>query len=90
VHDAALLGDRVAAQAQARRARPSREPPGRTVTSRIPSEGSAAPTAEPPPKAPVQATITCQAQPANTSSPPARTVHGSGRSLAAARSAPTP
>ena len=38
---------------QARRASPSREPAGMTATSSTPSDGSAAPTPEPPPNAPV-------------------------------------
>ena len=46
---------------QARRTSASREPAGRITTSRSPSVASAAPIPEPPPNAPVQATITCHA-----------------------------
>ena len=70
---------------QARRARPRREPAGSTVTSSKPSSGLAAPTSEPPPNAPVTATITCQASPSKTCSPSARTLQRSGCSETAAR-----
>ena len=63
---------------QARRASPIREPAGMTVTSRTPSDGSATPTPEPPPNAPVTATMTCHASPSNTVASSARTVHRSG------------
>ena len=74
----------------ARRASPAREPAGRTTTSRTPSSGLASATPEPAPKAPLTATISCQHAPSNTVRPSARTVTGSGRPVAAARTAPTP
>ena len=50
---------------------------------------SAAPIPEPPPKAPVQATMTCHAAPLKTGSPSTLTLTVSGRPVAAARAAPS-
>ena len=81
----ALLGDRVALEppgaAREAEARAGRD----DATSSTPSSGSAAPTAEPPPNAPVTARMTCQAPPENTVA--AVDAH---RALAAARRSPRP
>ena len=85
VLDAALLGDRVALEPQARRMRPARDPAGRTAASSTPSDGSAAAMPEPPPNAPVTARITCHAAPLNTARAVDADRAAQRRSVAAAR-----
>jgi hypothetical protein len=60
-----------------------------TTTSSAPSSGRVASIPEPAPNAPLMATMTCHARPANASRPSTRTVHSSGSAVAAARTAPT-
>ncbi len=65
-------------------------PAGTITTSRSPSVASAAPIPLPPPNAPVQATMICQAPAAKTSCWSTRTRTWSGLPVAAARAAPMP
>ena len=82
VLDAALLGDRVALEppraAHEADAGAGRED-GHVEHAVLGVRGA---DAEPPPNAPVTATITCHASPSNTVSPSARTVHRSGAAVA--------
>ena len=57
------------------------------TTSSVPSAGSASSVA-PAPNAPVQATVTCHASPAKTSSPSQMTAQRTGDAVTAASSAP--